>query len=55
MGLCVENKNGVSEKFKTWKTLVETQTNKKIRRLKTDNGLDFCNKRFEDLCTEHEM
>ena len=51
----LKNKDDVFEKFKTWKTLVETQTNRKVIRLRTDNGLDFCNKRFKDFCTEHGM
>ena len=28
--------------FKQWKALVENQTGKKIKRLRTDNGLEFC-------------
>ena len=39
--------------FKTWKALVETQTNRRIIRLTTDNGLEFCNKRFDDFSSEH--
>lgn len=39
--------------FKTWKALVETQTNRRIIRLRTDNGLEFCNKRFDDFSSEH--
>lgn len=39
--------------FKTWKALVETQTNKKVRRLRTNNGLEFCNKRFDYFSFEH--
>lgn len=41
--------------FKTWKALVETQTNKKVRRLRTNNGLEFCNKRFDDYSFKHEI
>lgn len=39
--------------FKTWKALVETQTNRMIIRLRTDNGLEFYNKRFDDFSSEH--
>ncbi|KAH9770981.1 hypothetical protein KPL71_012549 [Citrus sinensis] len=42
----LKNKDDAFEKFKIWKTLVETQTNRKVRRLRTDNGLEFCNKRL---------
>lgn len=42
-------------KFKTWKTLGETQTNRKVRRLRTNNGLEFCNKRFDNFCSKHHI
>ncbi|KAH9771320.1 hypothetical protein KPL71_012662 [Citrus sinensis] len=51
----LRNKDDAFEKFKIWKTLVETQTNKKVRRLRTDNGLEFCNKRFDDFCADNEV
>lgn len=38
------------EKFKEWKSLVENQTGKKIKKLKTDNGLEFCNQQFGSYC-----
>ncbi|KAH9765484.1 hypothetical protein KPL70_001889 [Citrus sinensis] len=49
----LKNKDDSFEKFKIWKTLVETQTNRKVRKLRTDNGLEFCNKMFDDLCAEN--
>lgn len=49
----LKNKEEVFDKFKSWKTLVETQTEKMIKRLRTDNGLEFYNKRFDDYCTEN--
>jgi GAG-pre-integrase domain/Integrase core domain len=36
--------------FKQWKTLIENQTGKKIKRLRTDNGLEFCNEEFNKFC-----
>lgn len=33
--------------FKKYKSLVENQTGKKIKALRTDNGLEFCSKEFE--------
>ncbi|KAL0361624.1 UNVERIFIED_CONTAM: Retrovirus-related Pol polyprotein from transposon TNT 1-94 [Sesamum radiatum] len=48
----MKHKSEVFEKFKTWKTLVENQTGKRIKALRTDNGLEFCNKQFSDLCDE---
>lgn len=49
----LKNKDEVFEQFKNWKTLIETQTNMKVKKLRTDNGLEFCNKRFEDFCSKH--
>ena len=49
----LKNKNEVLEMFKRLKILVETQTNLKIKTLRIDNGLEFCNKEFEDFCERH--
>nr|GEW98337.1 retrovirus-related Pol polyprotein from transposon TNT 1-94 [Tanacetum cinerariifolium] len=39
-------------KFKEWKQLVENQTGRTVKKLRTDNGLEFCNQEFEQLCIE---
>ena len=39
--------------FKNWKILVETQTNTKLKVLRTDNGLEFVNDEFNKLCLEY--
>nr|GEY57034.1 retrovirus-related Pol polyprotein from transposon TNT 1-94 [Tanacetum cinerariifolium] len=39
-------------KFKEWKQLVEKQTGRTVKKLRTDNGLEFCNREFEQLCIE---
>ncbi|KAH9763957.1 hypothetical protein KPL70_001353 [Citrus sinensis] len=49
----LKNKDEVFEQFKNWKTLIETQTNRKVKKLRTDNGLEFCNKKFEEFCSKH--
>ena len=36
--------------FKEWKSLLENQTRKKVKRLRTDNGLEFCNREFDNFC-----
>ncbi|GJX14685.1 retrovirus-related pol polyprotein from transposon TNT 1-94 [Tanacetum coccineum] len=33
-------------KFKEWKQLVENQTGRTVKKLRTDNGLEFCNREF---------
>lgn len=37
-------------RFKEWKEMVESHTEKKIKCLRTDNGLEYCNYQFEELC-----
>ncbi|GKC36823.1 retrovirus-related pol polyprotein from transposon TNT 1-94, partial [Tanacetum coccineum] len=37
-------------KFKEWKQLVENQTGRTVKKLRTDNGLECCNREFEQLC-----
>lgn len=49
----LKTKDQVFNKFKDWKTLVETQTNRKIKYLRTDNGLEFCSEDFNKLCKEN--
>ncbi|GJS96127.1 retrotransposon protein, putative, ty1-copia subclass [Tanacetum coccineum] len=39
-------------KFKEWKQLVENQTGRTVKKLRTDNGLDFRDREFEQLCIE---
>ncbi|GJY24775.1 reverse transcriptase domain-containing protein [Tanacetum coccineum] len=39
-------------KFKEWKQLVENHTRRTVKKLMTDNGLEFCNREFEQLCVE---
>ncbi|GJV59920.1 retrovirus-related pol polyprotein from transposon TNT 1-94 [Tanacetum coccineum] len=55
----VEEKDSLSQfkhkafkKFKEWKQLVENQTGRTVKKLRTDNGLEFCNWEFEQLCVE---
>jgi len=43
-------KNEAFSTFKEWKLLIENQTDKKIKRLKTDNGLELCWNELNDFC-----
>ncbi|KAH9767149.1 hypothetical protein KPL71_011170 [Citrus sinensis] len=45
-----KTKDQVFGKFKDWKALVENQTGKKVKKLRTDNGLEYCNQMFDDFC-----
>ena len=46
-------KNEAFAKFKEWKIMVENQTGKKLKRLRTNNELEFCNKEFNQFCTQN--
>ena len=49
----LKSKDETFDKFSSWKVLIENQTSKKIKALRTDNGLEFCNAVFDDFCSEH--
>ena len=51
----LKTKDQALEKFKIWKTLVETQSSFNVKCLRTDNGLEFCNKEFEQCCQKWGM
>ena len=46
----LKHKSDVFDTFKKWKILIEKQTGKQIRRLRTDNGLEFCGGDFNRFC-----
>lgn len=46
----LKTKDEAFDTFKEWKVEVETQTGRKLKCLRTDNGLEYCNKRFDSYC-----
>jgi transposase InsO family protein len=46
----LRKKYEVFDKFKEFKALVENQTEKRIKVLRTDNGGEFDGKEFKELC-----
>jgi len=46
----LKNKDEVHDCFKNWKTLIENQTRKKVKRFRTNNGLEFCSDFFTNYC-----
>ena len=46
----LKHKNDVYLTFKQWKVLIEKQTGKQIKRLRTDNGMKFCEREFDEFC-----
>lgn len=55
---CLQTKHEVKEAVKNYITKVEHQTGKKVKRFRTDNGLEYCNeeliKYFDHLGIKHE-
>jgi transposase InsO family protein len=48
----LKTKNETFSKFLEFKDLIENQTRKHIRSLRTDNGGEFESHRFDDFCKE---
>nr|GEX81879.1 retrovirus-related Pol polyprotein from transposon TNT 1-94 [Tanacetum cinerariifolium] len=48
-----EHKDEVFPTFKEWKVLIENQTGMKIKKLRIDNGLEFCGEIFNVLCRKY--
>ncbi|KAG8503721.1 hypothetical protein CXB51_001724 [Gossypium anomalum] len=46
----LKQKSGVFSEFKYWKIMIEKQTGKQIKYLRTDNGLEFYSDDFNRLC-----
>ncbi|GKV50375.1 hypothetical protein SLEP1_g57082 [Rubroshorea leprosula] len=46
----LKSKSDVFLTFKQWKMLIEKQTGKQIKRLRTDNGLEYCSGEFDTFC-----
>lgn len=46
-------KDEAFQSFVTWKKMVETQSERKVKKLRTDNGLEFCNHQFDGFCREN--
>ncbi|KAJ4701403.1 Retrovirus-related Pol polyprotein from transposon TNT 1-94 [Melia azedarach] len=46
----MKHKSEAFKNFRQWKALVENQTGKKIKRLRTDNGLEFYWSEFVEFC-----
>lgn len=52
-GYFLKSKDEVLPVFKIFKSLVENQTNLKIKALRTDNGCEYVNKQFQMFLQEH--
>lgn len=46
----MKNKNEAVKCFENFKALVENQLNRRIKTLRTDNGLEYCNESMKTIC-----
>ena len=46
----MKHKSESFKNFKQWNILIEIQIGKKIKRLQTNNGLEFCGSEFNKSC-----
>jgi 5'-3' exoribonuclease 2 len=46
----IKHKSDVFNTFKEWKIMIENQSGKRIKKLHTDNGLEFDSGEFDSLC-----
>ena len=44
----LKSKDKKISKFKNWKVLMENQMSMRVKCLRTDNGLEFCNANFDN-------
>lgn len=49
----IKSKKEVLNKFIEFKTLVENQTNLKIKKIRADSGLEYCNHLFENFLKKY--
>ena len=50
---CLKNKFDVFEIFKKWKATIETETNLKVKCLRSDNGKEYIDGGFNEYCAIH--
>lgn len=51
----LKHKSDVFDAFRKWKVMVEKQTEKKVKLLRSDNGMEFCSTVFNDYCSDEGM
>ena len=52
MDFHLESKSDALTNFKQWKVLVEKHTNRKVRQMRTNNGLEFRLQDFDNFCKQ---
>ena len=52
---CIRPKSDVFDTFKKWKALVENETGKRLKCLRSKNGGEYYNKEFDYYCSYYEI
>jgi len=50
---CIQNKSRIFDTFNKWKSLVENETGKRLKCLRSDNGGEYCSKEFDRYYSEN--
>ena len=50
---CIRKKYDVFDTFKKWKALVENETEKRLKCLRSETRGEYCSKDFDDYCSYH--
>ena len=48
----MKSKDEALKKFVDWQNLVENQVGRRVKALRSDNGLEFCSSMFDKYCAE---
>lgn len=48
----LKTKDQAFQAFKYWKVMIENQTGRKVKKLRTDNGLEYCSDQFNKYCKD---
>ncbi|WVZ89176.1 hypothetical protein U9M48_035612 [Paspalum notatum var. saurae] len=49
----LKDKSEAFSAFKQWMVIIENQTERKVKILRTDNGMEFCSNKFKEYCKSH--
>jgi hypothetical protein len=49
----IRTKYDIFDTFKKWKSLVENETGKRLKCIRSENGGEYCSKEFYDCCSYH--
>jgi hypothetical protein len=48
----LKHKYEAFDAFRKWKVMIEKQTEKNVKLLRTDNGMEFCSNEFNDYYSD---